>query len=792
MLRRSPSFTLVAVGALALGIGANTAIFSVVNSVLLRPLPYRAPDRLVNLYEANLGRGWTHFPTSGSTFMQWKEQAKSYEDVIVMERGSATITGSGEPEQVDGMRVTANFFDMLGAGAILGRTFRPEEGIGGRHNVAVISHSYWIKRFGGDRSAVDRVITADGLRYTVIGVLPAGFWSPIPAELFVPWPQEELRAKKYWERNLDALARLKPGVTIEQARAELNTIQSRLAGNDPVRHSWTAGVLPLQQVLVQSIRPALLILLAAVAFVLLIACVNVANLLLARSARREREIAIRTAIGAGRRRIVRQMLAESLVLGLLGGFEGLIAAMWGIDLLDRLMPMNIGGGRGYLLRPSIAIDGHVLAFTLAVSLGTSLIFGLAPALAVATPELNSILKEGGRNIAHSRGRLRDLLVAAEVALALVLLICAALTMKSFARMQHASPGFQADHVLTMEMELPTDSKYRTQQEQAGFYRRLLERTAETAGIKAAGITDVLPLDEANGNTAFTVDGAPPLPAGERLGADARTVSAGYFSAMGIPLRTGRLFNDHDAVDAPLAAIVDEPLVRRYLIRDRDPLGQRLRVGDRVFTIVGVVGGVKHSGLELEPEPTVYYHYLQSPEPHMDLAVRTAGDPAAMVRAVKHAVYAVDRDQPVFHVRTMNQVIDDATAPRRMTLALLGIFALVALALASLGIYGVMAYTVGQRTHEIGIRIAMGARAAAVLRLVVGQGMLWAGAGVVAGLLLALAATRVVAALLYGISRTDPAIFAGASAVLLIVAFAACYVPARRAARVDPMVSLRYQ
>src|SRR5581483_6234828 len=361
-------------------------------------------------------------------------------------------------------------------------TFRPEEGHGGRHNVTVITHAYWLQHFGGDRSVVNSFMTADGLRYTIIGVLQPGFYSPIPAELFVPWPEEELRGKQYWERNLDALAVLRPGISIEQARAELTTIQARLAGNDPVRRSWTTGILPLQQLLVAPIRPALLILVAAVGFVLLIACANVANLLLARGARREREIAIRTAVGAGRARIVRQMLAESLLLGLLGGTIGMIAALWGVDLLDRLMPLNIGAGRGYIVRPPIAIDGYVVAFTAAVSLATSLVFGLAPALAAASPDLNNVLKETGRAVSHSRRRVRDLLVMAEVALALVLLICAGLTLKSFARMQQANPGFRADHVLSMEMELPTDSKYRTDPEQIAFFRKLLERTAQTPGV----------------------------------------------------------------------------------------------------------------------------------------------------------------------------------------------------------------------------------------------------------------------------------------------------------------------
>jgi putative ABC transport system permease protein len=453
--------------------------------------------------------------------------------------------------------------------------------------------------------------------------------------------------------------------------------------------------------------------------------------------------------------------------------------------------MDIGGSsRVALLRPHVAIDGWVLVFTAAVSLATSLLFGLAPAIAAARPDLNGILKETGRAISHSRRRLRDLLVAAEVALALVLLICAAITMQSFVRMRQANLGFQTDHVLTMEMELPTDSKYRTASEQDAFFHTLLERAAHTPGIKAAGITDVLPFDE--DVVGFTVEGAPPLPNGERLGADGRSVSGDYFAAMGIPLRGGRVFADSDTPRAPLAAIVDETLVRRYLPQDRDPLTERLRIGDRVFTIVGVAGGVKRSGLEPDPKPTIYFHYRQWLDAHVYLAVRTAGDPAAMIRSVTSVVHAIDRDQPVFHVRTMDQIIDEAAAPRRMTLVLLAIFALVAVVLASLGIYGVMSYTVGQRTHEIGIRMAMGAQKEAVMRLVVGHGMLWAMAGVAIGLLLSLAATRVVASLLYGVSRTDPATFVGASAVLLLVALAACYVPARRAARVDPVISLRYQ
>jgi len=798
VLRNSPGFTLVALLALALGIGANSAIFSVVDSVLLRPLPVPGAREVMVIWENNTGQGWNRTGPAGPNFFDWREQNHSFSEMTALDWGTATITGFGEPEQVPGMRVTANYFDFLRAEAAVGRTFVPAEGHG-RHNVAVVSHEFWTRHFGRNGTIGAKIIS-DGIPYQVIGVLPPGAWTPIPSEVYVPWNEAELRGRGRLDHDLGVLVRLKPGVTVDQAREDVNAIQRRIAAVYPQLQGWGAIVVPLQEALYGGLRTALVLVLAAVGFVLLIACANLANLLLARGAAREKETAIRTALGAGRRRLFRQYLTESLLLGVLGGALGLVLALWGVDFLERTVPRSVALGEAAapIMRPVIAMDWRVLVFTGAVSILTGVLFGLAPAFAAARPDLSGSLKEGGRSTSsRARLRLRNLLVVSEVALAMVLLIAAGLTLKSFWNARRSDPGFRLENVLTMEMELPTDSRYRTGQEQREVFRRILERVRQSPGVSSAALANVLPMDPVRDDrTSFLIEGRAPLAPGQRLSADYRSVSPEWFRTMGIALVGGRVFDERDTVDRPLVAVIDETAARRYFNDGRDPIGQRVILGTRtrdvVREVVGVVSSVRGAGLDKLPAPTLYAPFLQSPRSRMCLAVRAEGDPTRLVRTVKGAVYAVDKDQPVYNVRTMQALVSGSQDGARFTLILLGIFGAVALALAAVGIYGVISYSVAQRTGEIGIRIALGAQASSVLALVVRQGMTLAGAGVLIGLAAAFALTRLLSSLLYGISPTDAGVFAATAGALALVALAASYIPARRAARVDPIVSLRYE
>ena len=794
LLWKSPGFAAAAIIALALGIGANTAIYSVVNSVVLRPLPFRDADRMVVVWESNQAQGMNRMGPSGPTYLDWREQSKSFEDLALLEPGTATLTGFGEPRQVPALRVSGSFLEVLGVKPILGRNFLPSEGWNQR--VGILSYHQWDQLFGKDPNVIGKRVMADAIPYTVIGVLPPNFWWANPAELLAPWADPDLRGRNRMAHDFGVIGHLKPGVSVKQANAELDLMERRIFASFAGMQGWATTVVPVQQALSENVRTGLVLLLAAVALVLLIACANIANLMLARAAGRGRETAIRMALGAGRWRLARQFLTESMTLGILGGGLGLLMALWSVDLLESVVPQTLAlsGGAGNVVRPPIHADATALLFTLLASLATGLIFGLAPAFAASKATVHDTLKEGSRGSSASGSRLRNVFAVSEVGLALVLLIGAALTMKSFWRIQQVNPGFTADHVLAMEMELPTDAKYKTDPEQAEFFRRVLEKVSTLPAVRSAAVANVLPLDNAETpRLTFLIDGRAPLPGGQRLPADYRSVSPDYFRSLGIPLLKGRNLTEGDKADRPAVAVINESLARRYWPDGSNPIGQRLKFGGtRVWEIVGIVGDVKHSGLDKQVTPAVFISYLQNPEMRMSLVVRTAGDPASMIQAVKDQVYAVDKDQPVYKVRTMDQVVSDSQSSPRFTLILLGIFATIALALAAVGIYGVISYSVTQRTRELGIRIALGAERADVLRLVVGQGTALAAAGVGAGLGAAFALTRLMSSLLFGVSATDPVVFGGASLFLAAVALMATYIPARRAMRVDPMVSLRYE
>jgi putative ABC transport system permease protein len=794
LLWKSPGFAAAAIIALVLGIGANTAIFSVVNSVVLRPLPFRDATRMVVVWETSQVQGMNRMGPSGPTFLDWRDHNKSFEDLTLLDPGSVTITGYGEPRQVPAIRVSGNFLTVLGVQPILGRNFLPTEGWNQR--VGILSYKQWEQLFAKDPHVIGKHVMADGIPYTVIGVLPRNFWWANPAEMLAPWMDSDLRGHNRMAHDFGVIGHLRPGVSVNQANAELDIIERRISESVIGMQGWATTVVPVQQALSENVRTGLLLLSAAVALVLLIACANLANLMLARAAGRGRETAIRMALGAGRWRLARQFLMESMVLGLIGGCLGLLLALWSVDLLESVVPQTLplSGGAGNVVRPAIHADAAALLFTLLASVATSLFFGLAPAFAASKAKVDDALKEGSRGSSAGGNRLRNLFAVSEVALALVLLIGASLTLKSFWRIQQVNPGFTSDHLLAMEMELPTDSKYRTDPEQAEFFRRVLEKVGTLPAVRSAAVANVLPLDNAETpRLTLLIDGRAPLPGGQRLPGDYRSVSPEYFQALGIPLLKGRYLTEGDKAGRPLVAVINETLARRYWPDGGNPIGQRLRFGgNRVWEIVGIVGDVKHSGLDKQVTPAVFLSYLQAPEARMSLVVRTVSDPASMIRAVKDQVYAVDKDQPMYKIRTMDQVVAESQSSPRFTLIVLGIFAAVALALAAVGIYGVISYAVTQRTREMGIRIALGAERGDVLRLVVGQGIALAVAGVVTGLAAAFALTRLMSSLLFGVSATDPGIFAAASLFLAAVALAASYLPARRAMRVDPMVSLRYE
>ena len=786
MLAKTPGFTAVAVATLALGIGANSAIFSVVNTVLFHALPYPHAERLVRVQERTQSFGFMDI--SYPNFLDWAAQNKVFESQALVREGSFTLMGAGEPERLKGVKVSSGLFATLGVNPAQGRGFLPQDDQKGAGPTVILSDELWKRRFSGDAAAVGRTIRLDGIGYTIVGVMPAGFKLPIlPSDLMVPvgLDADMNRGNHY----LVAIARLKRGVALEQARSNLNAIAHALEQQYPDTNStWGLQADGLQELLAKELRPAMLVLLGAVGLVLLIACANIANLLLARATARRREFAIRSALGAGRWRLARQSLTESLVLALMGGGLGLLVASWGIDLLVSLKPDDIP------LAQAIRIDASVLAFTLAVSILTGLLFGLTPALETWRVQLSETLKAGGRTSAGtlSRHGLRRALVVSEIALSLVLAIGAGLLIKSFIKVAHVDPGFRPESVVTMQLSLP-EATYSDDVKTVNFYNRLLDNCSRIPGAGAVGAVQNLPMGNENSQTAFSVeDGAQPARRVDWPFTEYSMVAGNYFQAMGIPLRRGRFFSDTDKQGSPPVMIIDETLAAKYWPR-KDPIGRRISVmGDKPLEVVGVVGHVKHYGLDQKARVETYYPFRQAPMHDMYLVLRTASDPAGMTAAVSNEVHAMDKDLAVDKVRTMRNVVAASMATRRFSMVLLGVFAGLALALAAIGIYGVMAYSVAQRSHEIGIRMALGAQREDVMKLVVSDSLLLCLTALLVGIPSALAATHLLSSLLYDTKTNDPVAFAAVSLLLTGVALAATYFPARRAMKVDPMVALRYE
>ncbi|HEY6944561.1 MAG TPA: ABC transporter permease [Candidatus Acidoferrum sp.] len=798
-LRKAPGFTIVAVLTLALGIGANTAIFTFVKSTLLQRLPVRADNRIVVIWVNNLKAGWSRIGPAGQDYLDWKEeQPKSFEDLFLFEHGSGTITGGGEPEQVAGLRVTTNFGDFFGIKPVLGRTFRVDEAAA-RHNNAVLAYRYWQGRYGSDPSVIGRSLTLNSESYTIIGVLPPELNTVFPIDVVVPFDNDWLKRA---ESDLGVFGRLKPGVTLKQASSEMSVIMQRIGGQRPSRIGYGSILVPLESVRMEYIRPALLVLLGAVGFVLLIACANVANLLLSRAVKRQREVAIRMALGGGRVRLMSQFLTESVLLAMLGGTAGLLLAFSSTYLWTKYMSVRIPvpNAADQVLLPRVHLDTAALAFTLILSLLTGIIFGLAPAFQSLRCNVNEFLKDGERGFAAGRRgqKTRAALVILESALAFVLVIGAGLVVESFSHLLATNPGFQPDHLLTLRIKLPNDAKdspYRDPLKQQAAFQDFLTRVQALPRVDSAAFTEIVPLSQDDMDMGFfTVKDAPPLAPGVRLSADFRDVTPSFFQTMGIPLIQGRNFANQDNLQSPRIVVIDETFARHFF-PNQNPIGRSLQFAGSVHPvreIIGVVGSVRDAGLDQQPRPTVYFPSLQSADQTMSLVVRTSLPPAAIIPAIKNAIWSVDANQPLFNIRPMSAILSEMTSAQRIASLVLGMFAFLALALATIGIYGVTSYVAGQKTHEIGIRTALGAQPSDVLRLVIGQGVRLAVCGVSIGLLASLALTRLMSSLLYGIGATDPPMFAGVTILLTLVALAACYIPARRAMRMDPLVALRYE
>jgi putative ABC transport system permease protein len=802
MLAKNPGFTAVAVLTLALGIGANTAIFTVVNAVILRPPPFPNPEQLVTVFERDLKKGYDQNAPAGANYLDWRAQNNVFSQMAAYGGGQVNVTGDQRPERVAGAAVTANLFPLLGIAPLLGRTFVSEEGQPGNDQVVILSYGLWQERFGGRSDIVGGSITVNGRACTVIGVMPPGFVFPgdtgtvqriytwPPARLWVPLA---LDAKTWAVRSdhyLSVIARLKPNVTMEQATSEMDAIEQRLVKQYPNEFIGSEVLLvPLSTQIASGLEPVLLVLLGAVAFVLLIACANVANLLLARAAQRKKEIAVRTALGASRLRVIRQLIVESLLLGISGGALGVLLAGWGLKLLKVVVPEN------FPRVEYVRVDGWVLGFTTVVAFVTAIIFGLAPALQTSRTDLTESLKEGGRGSAEGLGhsRLRGLLVVSEIALSLVLLAGAGLMIRSFSRLENTSLGFNPDHVLTMELSLP-ESKYRQGEQRKVTIQQIMDRLEVLPGVKSASATTLLPLAGGNFNSAIEIEGEELKTPGQSPSTEVRAVTPQYFKTMGIPLEQGRFITSQDTNSSPQVLLINQTLARTWLPHE-NPIGRRATLGWSGFSgqIVGVVGDTKEFGVDAEVREEVYIPYSQAPfRQALALALRTTSDPVQLAHAAHGAILDADPDLPVSNVRTMEQVVSGSISQPRFRAVLLGLFAGLALALAGIGIYSVISYSVAGRTHDIGIRMAIGAEQSEVLKLVFKQSLALILAGTVSGLALAFVLTRLVASWLYQIRSNDPVTFVGVVLLLFFVGLLATYIPARRATKVDPMVALRHE
>ena len=799
-LLKSPIFTIIVVLTLALGIGANTAIFSAVNAVLLRPLPYPEPDRLVTIEHLYPSLNGLQAPVSVPGFRDYQERTRSFQSMAVQSSWAANLTGVGEPVRLQGARVTGRFFGTLQAPALVGRTIQPGEDSVGREHVVVLSHGVWQRLFGADPGVVGRSLSLNGESYQVVGVMPAGFrdFFNRNAEVWAPlvFDAEQLSDENRTREWLTLTARVRQGVPLEQAAGEVRTLAEQLKRQyqDQYPEDWGLVLTPLSLKATGNIRPALLLLLGAVSFVLLIACANVANLLLSRAAARSKEIAVRTALGATRERLVRQLLTESVLLSLTGGAMGLLLAWWGVRSLVALNPTNLPRAE------EIGVDGTVALFTFMVSIFTGLLFGLVPALHTSATDLQTTLKEGGRGSAGDRSSqtIRRTLVVAEVALALTLLTGAGLLMKSFARLQGVDPGFDPNNLLTFNLSLP-EASYPSDTQQVAFFEQVLPAIGRVPGVRSVGATSVMPFGGSWSTGTFEVEGYQPAENQPAPWGDIRIVSPGFFEALRIPLLKGRFLTDQDRDGAPLVAVIDEEFVRRYW-PTVDPLGKRFTFGPpegvtdtaarEWIEVVGVAGHTKHEGLDAESRLQLYLSYRQAGQPSFAVAVRTAGDPDRYVNLVRDAVRSVDPDQPLARVSTMSELVSQSVGPRRLSMLLLSLFSGIALVLASIGIYGVMSYSVSLRSRELGVRIALGAGRGDVLRLVLRQGMSLALLGIGIGVVTAFGLTRLIRSQLYGVRASDPTTFLGVALLLGTTALAANLVPALRATRVDPAVVLR--